>query len=76
MIKYEKAIKLLDEFCGSDKDNLIGLATISLTTNEIGNARPSVRMVNAYYEDGAFYVSSASWKNKTKEIENNYEFVA
>lgn len=73
MNKYENAIRLMEEFCGNDKDNLIALATISLSPNAAGNPRPSVRMVNAYYEDGVFYVSSASWKNKTLEIEVNNE---
>ncbi|SCG82524.1 hypothetical protein DW1_0917 [Proteiniborus sp. DW1] len=73
MSKYENAIKLMEEFCGNGKDNLVALATISLTPNAAGNPRPSVRMVNAYYEDGMFYISSASWKNKTLEIEKNNE---
>lgn len=71
MCKYEKAIKLMDEFCGNGKDNIIALATISLSTNSVENPSPSVRMVDAYYEDGVFYVSSASWKNKTLEITKN-----
>lgn len=70
MTKYEKAMKLMDDFCGNGKDNLIALATISLdSSNEA--LSPAVRMVDAYYEDRTFYVSSASWKNKTKEIEKN-----
>lgn len=73
MNKYENAIRLMEEFCGNGKDNLVALATISLSANPSGNPRPSVRMVNAYYEDGVFYVSSASWKNKTLEIEKNNE---
>lgn len=71
MNKYENAIRLMEEFCGNGKDNLVALATISLSANPSGSPRPSVRMVNAYYEDGVFYVSSASWKNKTLEIEKN-----
>ena len=73
MNKYENAMKLMDERCGNGKDNLIALATISLTPNAAGKPRPAVRMVDAYYEDGVFYISSASWKNKTKEIEQNNE---
>lgn len=30
MSKYENAIKLMEEFCGNGKDNLIALATTSL----------------------------------------------
>lgn len=71
MSKYENAIKLMEEFCGGGKDNLIALATISLTSDDNESPRPAVRMVDAYYEDGVFYISSASWKNKTLEIEKN-----
>lgn len=73
MSKYEKAMKLMDEFCGHGKDNLIALATIALSPNAAAKPRPAVRMVDAYYEDGVFYVSSSSWKNKTLEIEENNE---
>ena len=73
MGKYENAIRLMEEFCGNGKDNLIALATVSLSPNAAGNPRPSVRMVDAYYEDGVFYVSSSSWKNKTQEIGKNNE---
>lgn len=71
MNKYEKAIKLMEDFCGKGKDNLIALATISLSSNGEETPRPSVRMVDAYYEEGVFYVSSSSKKKKTLEIEKN-----
>jgi hypothetical protein len=58
MTKYENAIKLLEELCGNDKEELIALATISSTPNSEGKTRPSVRMVCAYYEDGRFYIST------------------
>ncbi len=73
MSKYEKAIKLMEDFCGNGKDNLIALATISLSTSADDRPRPVVRMVDAYYEDGMFYVSSSSQKNKMLEIEKNSE---
>ncbi len=73
MSKYEKAMKLLDEFCGNGKDNLIGLATIALSPNADGNPRPAVRMVDAYYEDGVFYVSTDATKKKMQEIGKNNE---
>lgn len=71
MNKYEKAMKLMEEFCGNGKDNLIALATITLSPNAIGNPRPAVRMVDAYYEDGVFYVSTDAKKNKILEIGKN-----
>ena len=73
MSKYENAIKIMDERCGNGKDNLIALATISLHPTAEGKPRPAARMVDAYYEDGIFYISTASWKNKTLEIEKNNE---
>lgn len=55
------------------KEEIIAIATISLSTDESGNPRPAVRMVCAYYENGAFYVSTDSKKNKMLEIEKNNE---
>lgn len=46
------------------KDTIIALAT---TENKI----PYVRYVNAYYENGAFYIITHSLSNKMKQIENN-----
>lgn len=73
MSKYDHAMKLLDELCGNDKEEVIALATISLSPGETGNPRPAVRMVCAYYEDGAFYVSTDATKNKMLQIEKNNE---
>lgn len=73
MSKYDDAIKLMEECCGNGKEVIIALATISLSANTAGNPRPSVRMVCAYYEDGAFYVSTDARKNKTLQIEKNNE---
>lgn len=46
------------------KDTVIALAT---TENKV----PYVRYVNAYYENGAFYIITHSLSNKMKQIENN-----
>ena len=73
MSKYENALKLMDERLGNDKEVVIALATISLSSNTIGNPRPAVRMVCAYYEDGVFYVSTDAKKNKMLQIEKNNE---
>ncbi|MBR6771879.1 MAG: pyridoxamine 5'-phosphate oxidase family protein [Clostridia bacterium] len=54
--------KIMDERFG--KDSIIALAT----TEE---GRPSVRNVNAYYENGAFYVITYALSNKMKQIEKN-----
>ncbi len=46
------------------KDNVIALATID-------GDMPAVRYVNAYYEDGAFYVITYGLSNKMNQIEKN-----
>ena len=46
------------------KDNIIALATID-------GDMPAVRYVNAYYEDGAFYVITYGCSNKMKQVGKN-----
>lgn len=46
------------------KDSILALATVS-------NGLPEVREVNAYYEDGAFYVITYALSNKMKQISKN-----
>ena len=46
------------------KDTVIALATVE---NEV----PYVRYVNAYYENGAFYVITYALSNKMKQMEQN-----
>ena len=58
----EDAEKIMAERFG--KDTIIALATVE---NEV----PSVRYVNAYCEDGAFYIITYALSNKMKHIENN-----
>lgn len=45
-------------------DTLISLSTID-------NTRPSVRIVNAYYEDGAFYIITHALSGKMKQLSKN-----
>ena len=73
MSKYENAMKLMEERCGNGKEEVIALATISLSPNLSGDPRPAVRMVCAYYEDGVFYISTDAKKNKMLQIEKNTE---
>lgn len=58
----EDAEKIMRERFG--KDTIIALATIE-------NAVPFVRYVNAYYENGAFYIITYALSNKMKHIKNN-----
>lgn len=46
------------------KDTVIALATVE-------NGVPYVRSVNAYYENGAFYIITYAKSNKIKQIECN-----
>ena len=46
------------------KDTVIALATVE---HEV----PYVRKVNAYYEDGSFYIITYALSDKIKQIENN-----
>lgn len=64
MQKYEDAIKIMIERFG--KDSLIAIAT---TDGE----RLYNRMVDAYFENGAFYISTYALANKMKQIEKNTE---
>ena len=61
-ILNQEAEKIMIERFG--KDTVIALATIE---NEV----PYVRYVNAYYENGAFYIITYALSNKIKQIENN-----
>ena len=57
----EAELVMIDRF---GKDTVIALAT---TKNEM----PYVRYVNAYYENGAFYIITHALSNKMKHIKDN-----
>lgn len=73
MTNFEEGFKLLDEKFGNGKDNIIALATIARNANKNGLARPVVRGVDVYYEDGVFYVTTHKKSNKMQQIEKNPE---
>ena len=56
----QKELQLMDERFGHD--TLISVATLD------GN-RPSVRIVNGFYEDGAFYTVTYALSGKMKQIQ-------
>lgn len=58
----EEAKRIMKERFG--KDTVLSLATVE-------GGLPHVRAVNAYYEDGAFYVITHALSNKMKQIEKN-----
>lgn len=55
-----------------NKDALISLATIALESGSDVKSRPAARIVDAYYEDGAFTVTYAT-SNKMQQIAQNPE---
>ena len=57
----EAEIIMIERF---GKDTVIALATVE---HEV----PYVRKVNAYYEDGSFYIITYALSNKIKQIEKN-----
>jgi len=62
MTKFDSAIKIMSERFAHD--SLIAIATTEGT-------RPFVRTVDAYFEDGAFYVVTYTLSNKMKQIAAN-----
>ena len=62
MNKYAEAESILKERFG--KDTLVSLATLD-------GKRPAVRIVNSYYEDGAFYTVTYARSGKMKQIKKN-----
>jgi len=57
-----EALRIMDERFGCDR--LISIATC------VDNV-PYVRAVNAYYENGAFYIITHALSNKMKQLEQN-----
>ena len=73
MSRYEEGIALIEERCGNGKDNLISLSTIAMELSADGKPRPYVRDVDAYYEDGVFYVTTWAKSTKMQQIALNNE---
>lgn len=73
MSKYEEGFKLLDEKFGNNKDNIISLSTIARELSSDGKPRPVVREVDAYYEEGVFYVVTYAKSSKMQQIAQNPE---
>ena len=59
MNRYDDALHILNDRFGCD--TLLSLATLE-------GSRPSVRIVNSYYEEGAFYTVTYALSNKMKQI--------
>jgi len=64
MSKYEEAMNIMNERFG--KDSLIAIATTD-------GKRIYNRIVDAYFENGAFFVSTNALSSKMKQIESNPE---
>lgn len=64
MSNYERAMTMMTERFG--KDSLIAIATADGT-------RVHNRIVDAYYEDGVFYVTTHALSNKVQQVGSNPE---
>lgn len=64
MNRYEEALQILEERFGHD--TLLSVATLE-------DNRPSVRNVDSFYEDGAFYIVTYALSNKMKQIAQSPE---
>ena len=73
MNNYEKGMAKLEEKFGNNKDNVLGLATIALEPNASGKPRPVVRDVDAYYENGSFYIVTWGESSKMQQVAQNNE---
>lgn len=73
MNNFDEGFRLLEEKFGNGKDNIISLATIAIQPHSNGRPRPVVRSVDAYYDDGVFYVTTNQKSNKMRQIEHNPE---
>jgi hypothetical protein len=62
MNKNERVLSLMSERFGHD--TLLSVATMEVD-------RPSVRIVDAYYEDGAFYVVTYALSGKMQQMKKN-----
>lgn len=71
MTNFEEGYNLLNEKFGNGKDNIIALATMSRETSVNGSIIPVVRGVDAYYENGVFYITTNSKSNKMQQINAN-----
>lgn len=72
MNTYEEAMDLLQAQVGN-KDGLISLSTLALEPGVNGKPRPAARIVDAYYEDGAFYTVTNAASGKMQQIAQNPE---
>lgn len=62
MTVYEKSLEVMHELFAKD-------VTFSLATSK--DSIPSVRVVDIFYDDGAFWIVTDKKSNKATEIENN-----
>ena len=73
MSKFIEGLAILEKSFGHNKDNIVNIATIDLEPGELGQPRPAVRSVDAYYEDGTFYIITNAKSNKIQQVEKNDE---
>lgn len=73
MSHFDEGLKLIEQYCGNAKDNVISLATIDTESSASGKPCPVVRDVDALYDQGVFYITTYAKSTKVQQIENNSE---
>ena len=73
MSRYEEGIRLIEASFGNGNDNVISLATIATDQSADGKPWPAVREVDAFYEDGVFYITTWAKSDKMQQIAKNKE---
>jgi len=68
---FKEGLRLLEEKFGHGRDNVIALATVAREEGINHLPRPAVRGVDAYYENGVFYVTTNAKSSKMQQIAKN-----
>lgn len=71
MSRFEEGTKFIDSICGNGKDNVICMSTIAIEPGKDEGACPFSRDVDAFYEDGVFYISTHAKSTKMQQIKRN-----
>ena len=71
MSKYEEGLQIFEGICGNGKDNVIGLSTVATESSADNIPYPCVHFVDAYYENGTFYITTWAESDKMKQLSQN-----
>lgn len=71
MTRFEEGLKIVEECLGNGKDNVISLSTLAYEADN--RLVPFVRDVDAFYEDGVFYITTWAKSKKIQQVEKNQD---